>query len=446
MEGSLNFTAVGDLIRIKREQMGMSISELGRVSGVSKSILARLESGETKRPELKTIKAISDVMDLPYKDIFEYYAETEIRIDALEKLILEAIEIKEFEVIPSLAQKLLISSNEDTYTAIERLHNFTETISNEDVRLILYNFIIKYARQHGIPKYVAKGLLSKYLIDIQDLNRVEETFKEGEEILHYTDFLSQKERINFYYEMAFLAHGIKKYEKCIELGKVGHSEDKTNNERKERVALAICNSYFRINDFSNLEEHLEMYEKLGYSFIVERTKTFRSVILSKKGEYDEAIPLLKECVEEATDNNRIHRVNELIEALFTINDTDSLQQIFEQEEKNTLVKIITTYKFSELGKYFKYKGMYFVNRGLFEKGMESYLQSMNYYCKISDREGIMDCSEKIYGHHCEQGKVINLGLLNKMKEVYNIVKNGDGKGSKDEKILSHSHDYFAGIM
>ncbi|MFB0832550.1 helix-turn-helix domain-containing protein [Brevibacillus laterosporus] len=427
MEGSLNFTAVGDLIRIKREQMGMSISELGRVSGVSKSILARLESGETKRPELKTIKAISDVMDLPYKDIFEYYAETEIRIDALEKLILEAIEIKEFEVIPSLAQKLLISSNEDTYTAIERLHNFTETISNEDVRLILYNFIIKYARQHGIPKYVAKGLLSKYLIDIQDLNRVEETFKEGEEILHYTDFLSQKERINFYYQMAFDAHDIGKYEKCIELGKMGQAEDTSSNEIKERISLAICNSYFRMNDFSSVDEHLEKYEKLGYSFIIERAKTLRSVILLRKGHYGEAIPLLKECVEEATDNNRLHRVNELIEALFKLNDSDSLQQIFEQEERNTYVKIITPYKFSELGKYFKYKGRYLVSCGLFEMGMETYLQSMNYYSKVSDRSGIMECSEKIYGYHREQGKVINLGLLKKMEEVYNMVNNGDKK-------------------
>ncbi|CCF17021.1 helix-turn-helix family protein [Brevibacillus laterosporus GI-9] len=428
MEGSLNFTAVGDLIRIKREQMGMSISELGRVSGVSKSILARLESGETKRPELKTIKAISDVMVLPYKDIFEYYAETEIRIDALEKLILEAIEIKEFEVIPSLAQKLLISSNEDTYTAIERLHNFTETISNEDVRLILYNFIIKYARQHGIPKYVAKGLLSKYLIDIQNLNRVEETFKEGEEILHYIDFLSQEERINFYYQMAFDAHDIGKYEKCIELGKMGQTEDPSSNEIKERISLAICNSYFRMNDFANVEKHLEKYEKLGYSFIIERAKTLRSVILSKKGYYAEAIPLLKECVVEATDNNRLHRVNELIEALFKLNDSDSLQQIFEQEEKNTFVKIITPYKISELGKYFKYKGRYLVSRGLFEMGMETYLQSMNYYSKINDRSGIMECSEKIYGFHREQGKVINLGLLKKMEEVYNMVNNGDEKG------------------
>ncbi|MCR8966160.1 helix-turn-helix transcriptional regulator [Brevibacillus halotolerans] len=428
MEGSLTFTAVGDLIRIKREQMGMSISELGRVSGVSKSILARLESGETKRPELKTIKAISDVMDLPYKDIFEYYAETEIRIDALEKLILEAIEIKEFEVIPSLAQKFLISSNEDTYTAIERLHNFTKTISNEDVRLILYNFIIKYARQHGIPKYVSKGLLNKYLIERINLKHLEETFKIGEEILHYIDFLGHEEKISLYYKMAFDAHDIKKFEKCIELGKLGHALDETSNEIKERVALAIFNSYFYLNEFEELEKHLLVYEKLGYHFILKRIKYLRAIILSKIGQYQKAIPLLRECVEEAKDNNRLHRVNQLIEVLLRVNDVNSVLEIVESEDKNFTLDFNNAYHFSELGKYFRNKGAVLVDLGLFNEGMEAYLQSMNYFSKINALNDLVKCAEDVHTHHCDQEKDMNFGLLKKMKEVYNIVNNGDGKG------------------
>ncbi|MEJ8545317.1 Spo0E family sporulation regulatory protein-aspartic acid phosphatase [Brevibacillus borstelensis] len=41
---------------------------------------------------------------------------------------------------------------------------------------------------------------------------------------------------------------MEKYEECITFGKTGHAEDPTNNEVKERVALAICNSYQTIEE------------------------------------------------------------------------------------------------------------------------------------------------------------------------------------------------------
>nr|WP_258398989.1 hypothetical protein [Brevibacillus laterosporus] len=120
-------------------------------------------------------------------------------------------------------------------------------------------------------------------------------------------------------------------------------------------------------------------------------------------------PMLKDCVEEATKDNRLHRINDLIEVLLRIDDLDSLQHIFEQEEKNTVVKIYTPYKYSELGKYFRYKGTFLVERDLFNERMEAYLQSMYFYSKINDRNGIMGCSERVYAHHCEQGKQMDPG-------------------------------------
>ncbi|XOS90704.1 helix-turn-helix domain-containing protein [Brevibacillus laterosporus] len=48
-----NFTLYisGELIKMKREDMEISLSELGRLSGVHKSALARIENGETKQPK-----------------------------------------------------------------------------------------------------------------------------------------------------------------------------------------------------------------------------------------------------------------------------------------------------------------------------------------------------------------------------------------------------------
>ncbi|MGG1268711.1 helix-turn-helix transcriptional regulator [Brevibacillus laterosporus] len=40
----------------------MTLSELSRRTGVSKGIISKIESGETKRPELKNLKLIADTI------------------------------------------------------------------------------------------------------------------------------------------------------------------------------------------------------------------------------------------------------------------------------------------------------------------------------------------------------------------------------------------------
>ena len=56
MVDSLTFTTLGELIRGKRADMGLSLSELGRMTGISKGVLSKIENDETKRPELRTLK------------------------------------------------------------------------------------------------------------------------------------------------------------------------------------------------------------------------------------------------------------------------------------------------------------------------------------------------------------------------------------------------------
>ncbi|RAP22347.1 hypothetical protein C2W64_03562 [Brevibacillus laterosporus] len=343
MAESLTFTTLGELIKEKRAELGISLSELARLSGVSKGVLSKIETGETKRPELSTLKSLMEVLRFPYDEVIEYYVESEDRINVLNAFLSEAIEISHLSLISKVAIKFLASPREDTYNLLERLYELADTCTCNEVKLSLYDAIVQYARQHGVPKYVAKGLFQTYFITVRDLDHLEEVFKLGEEVLYYKEFLNQEERIKFLYRMALLAHDLKKYEKCIQLGRMGHAEDTTENENMERVALAICNSYMFEEIYDELEKHLQLYKKLGYKFILDRIKFFRAIILARTGNEKEAIPLLKECVAESTENNRLHRVNELVEALLRINDTDSLQHILEQEEKNTTVKIKSSY-------------------------------------------------------------------------------------------------------
>lgn len=426
-ETTLLYSTMGELIQKYRNNSDLTISELARRCSINKSVISKIEQGETRRPEMKTMLPIAKVLEIPITEILEYYVDVEQRPDVLLDLIKEVIELNDLRLTTKSALRFLQSAHEESYLLLERLFSFTGTLTDNRFQLPLYDVIIKYAREHGIQTYLAKGLLQMYLIERQDLKHLEESFRVGEEILHYVNFLSTNELITFYYIMSLHAHNIKNYQASIELGKLGHAIDSTDNELKEQVALAICNSYYRMNDITGLEQHLNMYVELGYQFIAERENYYRAVILTKNGHHHEAIPLLKECVENSK-NQRLHRVNFLLETLLKINDTYSSQQILDQEEKNFAFDFINPDNFSELGAYYKIKGSFLITQNRFNEGIEAYLMGMNFFGKINDREGIMECSEAIYTFYLEQGKDINLELLGGIKEVYNNVNSSKRMG------------------
>ncbi|MED1665916.1 helix-turn-helix domain-containing protein [Brevibacillus laterosporus] len=101
----------------------MSLSDLGRVTGVSKGVISKIESGETKRPELRTLKPIANI-----------------------------------SLLTKVAKKFLENPKKDSYTLLEELYNLSASLKNNEVRISLYNTIIKYARAHGESQYIAKGL------------------------------------------------------------------------------------------------------------------------------------------------------------------------------------------------------------------------------------------------------------------------------------------------
>jgi tetratricopeptide (TPR) repeat protein len=347
-------------------------------------------------------------------------------------LIKEAIDLPDKPLLSKIALRFLQTPYEDSFQLITRLFDFVETISDTSIKLTLYDVIVKYARDHGIQKFLAKGLLQKYLIERYVFKRLEDTFHNGREILNYTDFLSHEEKVILYYRMSLHAYALKKYESCIELGRLGHHEDTTCNELKERVALAICNSYMFLGNFSALKEHLAIYEQLNYQFIIERLNYFRAIMLSRTGNYAEAIPLLRECLKEVSDGNRIHRVNELLEALFHVNDLQSIQEILETEEKKFCLLDNDPNQYSGLGKYYRFKGTFLLKNGSFDEGMKAYLQSFHYYAQINAFKEMAACSDDIYSYHLLHQKTMNLELLGKLQAIYNII-NKKKETRDDEK-------------
>ncbi|RAP28425.1 hypothetical protein C2W64_04859 [Brevibacillus laterosporus] len=424
MADSLTFTTNGELIKQRREELGIRLSELSRRTGVSKGIVSKIESGETKRPELRTLKPIADVLNIPYEEIIEWYIKAEHRYGMLHDFLMEVAEISNLSLMEKVAVKFLESSNKDTYELLEDLFEIADTFENIEVRLTLYNVIVKYARTHGVPKYTAKGLCQKYLIEREDLKRLEESFKVGEEVLHYVDFLSDKEKIRFLFRMSLHAHNIKKYPECVELCTMGINLEKENTELKARAYLAMINSLYFLGLYDELESHLTVYKTFNYHFINESASLTQALVKAKKKEYDTAIPLLMDCLQNTSKDSKIHAVNELIELYLQMGKFDSIAELIAQEDKFLILDAKTPYKYYSMGLYYQFKGTYQMLVEAFQEGLDSYINSMSVYGKINAFQDIIQCMEIIFDFYISKNKNLDLQMLHKLQKVYNgITKN-----------------------
>ena len=58
---------LGQDVRELRRQKGWSLGQLAEKSGIDKSVLSRIERGETLRPHLPTLQALGDAFDIDIK-------------------------------------------------------------------------------------------------------------------------------------------------------------------------------------------------------------------------------------------------------------------------------------------------------------------------------------------------------------------------------------------
>lgn len=62
---------VGSAINEKRLEIGLSINELARLSGVDRTTISKIESGETKNPLIITLNKIFGVLDMDIFDVID---------------------------------------------------------------------------------------------------------------------------------------------------------------------------------------------------------------------------------------------------------------------------------------------------------------------------------------------------------------------------------------
>jgi transcriptional regulator with XRE-family HTH domain len=67
-----NHPPLGQYLRTKREEAGLSIRELARLAGVDFAYLSRLESGERSEPSAELLQRIADVLEADASELLAY--------------------------------------------------------------------------------------------------------------------------------------------------------------------------------------------------------------------------------------------------------------------------------------------------------------------------------------------------------------------------------------
>lgn len=67
-----NEQSLGQFLRQKREQAGMSIRGLAGVVGVDSGYITRLESGQRNNPSAEVLQGIADALEIDVNDLLAY--------------------------------------------------------------------------------------------------------------------------------------------------------------------------------------------------------------------------------------------------------------------------------------------------------------------------------------------------------------------------------------
>lgn len=410
---------ISDIIFQLRKENNLTYSELEELTGVSRSVLNRIERGETKRLEFKNLKALATTFPAQYSEIMECYLEQENRINTLFEVLEEVTTCKKsLLLVPKVAARIMELHTVETEESLQRLFHFTKTVNNDSLKISLYSIIIKFSRERGVPHYVAKGLLQKYLIERNDLKLLEESFRMGQEVLYYTKFLSLEEKITFYFRMALHAKNINKYNECIQFCELGLPLETEDTDLKTKAYLAMINSFSHQKNYEAVEKHLDIYEKMKNDFVIESAKITRALTKARKKEFDIAIPLLKKYLDEVSIDHKIHIADELLNIYLQLKDFESIAEVLEKEEQLLPEKPKTPQKFIAVGRFYKYKGHYQLSVGLLDEGIESYAKSLESFCNVNALEEKDECMKELLKIHIKLSKSLELKHIIKLKEAY----------------------------
>ncbi|USG64104.1 helix-turn-helix transcriptional regulator [Brevibacillus ruminantium] len=402
-----------EIMKAHRYRANMTLQELSERTGINRSVLGRIESGETKRPGFATWNKIASVLNIPYERVISLYVDISERADILKFLLAEAIAHTDRHIVRKAARKLLESTRINTFFALDYLLQVTRETEDEEIKITIYDMIIDSTKKQGIPFYLAKALLERYLIERYDFSRMEETYRRGKEILSYIEYLTVSERMNAYYRLGLQAYALKYFDDCIHLCRQGIAGDTDESELMASALLAITNSYINLGDSILAELYLKKYEKSDY-VNANNARYLRAQLYAQKGEFDEAIAEFEICLDEAERETRIAIATDLLECYASAEDNQAIQSLLERETYFLPLQMNTPKKVEHVAMYLKRKGVYLLEHGYFPFGIESLFESLDYYRQISAFQSVTECVGIIMEAYVKESEILPREYMEKL--------------------------------
>lgn len=425
MESNLNVllhTTIGDLIRQHREEANLSLSQLAHQSGVDKAGISRIERGETKRPELRTVQLLADVLGIPYEVYVSHYIDVEQRPDVLHDMLMEAIRLANISLAAKVALRFLESPHKDSYDLIEQLFQTAINTTDPEMKLALLNHIIDFSRNHGIQTYFAKGILHKYLMDRDDFSKLDSTYHTGKNIIQYDNFLSHEEKILLYYKLGVHAYVLRLYKECSELCEHVIRNDNRDSCFKAEAFFALCNSYYYLGDYTRAKYYLEEYSKFSFPNVAENVRFMTGSINGKTGNTDLAVAQLESFLEHSSDFNIIYIVTTLFELYLEKKDYSGIENLLCFEERISQVNIRTPFKRYIYAYFYRLKGDYLMHRQATAVAFECYIKSACEYMELSMHTQAFECLGFITNTAIENGSIeLYKDVLQKMNSMYSML-------------------------
>lgn len=415
-------STLGELIQRYRNEQAMTQTQLADLSGINKGSISKIENGDIKRPDYKTIQPLIAALQIPLHEVIEHYALTDPRSETMFELLQQSIPYQDSSLTVRIASHFLACQDEESDILLQKLFYFTQQLSGPiELQLALFETVVSYARSHGMQLHVAQGMLHKYLVERNEFSKLEETFQSGKYVLQYIEFLSNEERVTLYYKLGVHAYNLRRFSECIELCKKAVIEDRTESSFKAYSTLLICSSYFHQKKYELAEKYLKTFSLFSFPFVKENVEFMTAKLNEKKGNIELAIAQLQKCLESSSF--KINIVNALLDIYLSNYDVNFAGQLIQREHKYLTSYLSNPISSSGHAHYFMNKGKYLVMMDQQKEAIDYLIKSATIFANISGQKNTYECLELIF--QISKGRE-NGEIEDKVQQLFAALKNEEG--------------------
>lgn len=102
-------TELGEFIKLRRMELGMSVHDVGRRASLSGAYISRLERGETTNPTVLSLEAIAGALRVKYETLSDIVRSVELSQDRLDDDLRRQRIVNMYEQLPQDKQHLAIA-------------------------------------------------------------------------------------------------------------------------------------------------------------------------------------------------------------------------------------------------------------------------------------------------------------------------------------------------